>query len=161
MKKFFVIYIFGFASPLYLALVALSFGFTGCATTGSTIIAPSYQGLAQSVAEITGKRVAMAVLAKNPTWKPTVLAVSAALPLAFGAGDISTATTDGVLANVETKIGYILDPALRLDIADGITDLLKILSQTYGASISKVTDMSIQAVLAAFSKGIVEGIPAS
>lgn len=132
---------------LFVGLALLA---AGCVTQ----VQPEKADIIAAVIRPVAKNTVNLVLAKNPKYEEALLALATAADVANG----GTLTPDAIKAFVDTfALKYALDAETKLIIASAIDDVIHAYTDVYG-KLPEVGDANVQKYLAAFAKGIRDGI---
>jgi len=157
---------FGKLCLSFLCLITLAFCLPGCVSSSSPSTSSDQQSTAPDKIDRTAfiasaiqpicKNVVLPVLAKNPRYEAALLALADGADAALQQTEL---TPEAIHAFVDA-LGrrFDLSEDAKLYIASGIDDLVKFYQQTYGAQVASTTDPRVKAILAAFSRGIRDGV---
>lgn len=139
-------------TPLILAAFALLFC-SGCVSSGvKTETADTAAAFIRPVA----KNVVNLVLAKNPNYTEALLALAAGCDVAINGGVLEAQSIKAFVDTLALK--YDMDNQTKLVIASAIDDVLHIYEDRYQVQVINATDPNVKKCLAAFAKGIRDGV---
>ena len=123
-------------------------GTTPTASADVTKIAPFVTSLAQTAVPL--------VLNKNPAYAPVIASVAAAIPAAFGTGNLDAVSISQAIAIIGGKSGLSSDAQTAISAV--LLDAATWYQSTYGVKVASATDPNVQVLLNAFAVGLANGV---
>ncbi len=143
-------------ASLFLAAIA-AFALSACVSTTTpakpVVSVPTAQAIAKFVTPVV-EEVVPFVLQKNPSYAPMVSTVADGLTVAFGSGNLTPTSIGGTIS----KLGKGLSPDAVSAIASGLSTLVTLYEQQYGATVANATDPGVQVLLSSFADGLRNGV---
>lgn len=133
-------------------LAGLALLFAGCVSQ----VKPNTADTVSAVIRPVAKNAVNLVLAKNPRYADALLALAAASDAATLGGELTPATIKAFVDGLALK--YDLDRETKLIIVSAIDDVVHAYQDIYGQAVVNATDPNVKKYLAAFSRGVREGV---
>lgn len=138
-----------------IALLTLSVALTGCVTSTKTEVTTTTQ-VAAAITRPTVQTLVVPLLTKHPEYEPALLALAAGADVVFSQGNVDVATLRGYVEALAAK--YSIAEADKIVLTLGITNVYQFYVDTYQKPVMDATDPNVKILVAAFTKGIRDGI---